>query len=286
MDEYVKSNKALWNDWTLINARSADYDLEGFKQHKNSLHPLELGEVGDVSGKSLLHLQCHFGKDTLSWAQLGANVTGVDFSENAIDLARSLSAELEIPANFVLSDLYRLPEVLEGEFDIVFTSYGVLGWLPDIELWGKIVAHYLKPGGTFYIAEVHPFVWIFDDSGEPADLKVIYSYFHKEPLRFDVKGSYADPDADYVGVEYGWNHTLSDYINALIGAGLQIEHLHEFPFLGWKALPFMEEHEDGLWYLPEGKDKIPLLFSLKATKPKDIDTSGPAVESGSEFFAG
>ena len=264
MDEYRKSNRELWNAWTHINANSEVYDLEAFKRGEQSLHTLELEEVGDVSGKSLLHLQCHFGKDTLSWARLGAEVTGVDFSEEGIKLARSLSEELNIPAKFVLSDIYDLPNTLSGQFDIVFTSYGVLGWLPDMKRWGEIVAHFLKPGGTFYVAEVHPFIWVFDD--DASDFNVKYSYFHKEPLRFDVKGSYADPDADYTGVEYGWNHTMSDYINALISAGLQIEFLHEFPYICWRALPFMEEREKGWWYLPEDRAMIPLMFSIKATR--------------------
>ena len=264
MDEYRKSNQELWNAWTHINANSEFYDLEAFKHGKQSLNDLELEEMGDVSGKSLLHLQCHFGKDTLSWARLGAEVTGVDFSEEGIKLARSLSEELNIPAKFVLSDIYDLPNALSGQFDIIFTSYGVLGWLPDMKRWGEIVAHFLKPGGTFYVAEVHPFLWVFDD--DASDFKMKYSYFDKEPLRLDVKGSYADPDADYTGVEYGWNHTMSDYINALVSAGLQIEFLHEFPYMAWRALPFMEEHEKGLWYLPDDRTMIPLMFSIKATR--------------------
>src|SRR5215218_6632110 len=139
MDDYRKSNLELWNNWAEINAASSSYDVEGFKQGNVGLNSLELAEIGDVSGKTLLHLQCHFGKDTLSWARLGAKVTGVDFSEQAIGLARSLSEELGIRARFVCSDVYDLPEVLNGEFDIVFTSCGVLGWLPDLERWAQVV---------------------------------------------------------------------------------------------------------------------------------------------------
>jgi SAM-dependent methyltransferase len=244
------------------------YNSARFKAGRSSLKDLELREIGGVQGKSLLHLQCHFGHDTLSWARLGATVTGADFSERAIELARSLSKDLEIPARFVLSDLYSLPDALHDTFDVVFTSYGALAWLPDIPRWGQVVAHFLKPGGTFYVADAHPFLQVFDDD-DKSDLKVRYPYFQgPEPLKFEVKGSYADPDADYTGVEYGWNHTVGDYINALIDAGLRIEFFHEFPFMGWQALPFMQKGEDGLWRLPDGTDKkIPLLFSLKATKP-------------------
>src|SRR3954469_10522902 len=248
MDGYFEANKKLWNDWTLLHETSDDYDLEGFRREPMSLRSLELAEVGDVAGKSLLHVQCHFGKDTLSWAKLGATVTGADFSENSVALARSLSEELQIPATFVLSNVYDLPNVLEGQFDIVYTSYGVLGWLPDIERWGQVVGRFVKPGGMFYIAEVHPFAWVFDDDDSASNLTLRYPYFQgQEPLKFDVKGSYAAPESEYTGVEYGWNHTIGDYVNALIKAGLRIEYLHECPFLPWKAFPFMEKDAEGWW---------------------------------------
>ncbi|HYP41033.1 MAG TPA: class I SAM-dependent methyltransferase [Chloroflexia bacterium] len=267
MDEYLRSNQKLWNDWTDIHEKSAFYDVESFKAGKFRLDSIEKEELGDVRGKSLLHLQCHFGIDTLSWANLGAIVTGVDFSDKAIALARSLSEEMKIPATFVHSNVYDLPKNLSGQFDIVFTSYGVLGWLPDIEAWAKVVAHFLKPGGTFFVVEIHPTAWMFDEEG--GELKVKYSYFPTpEPLKFDVKGSYADPEHEYRGVEYGWSHSLSEYINSLIGAGLRIESFKEYPHLLWKAFPFMEKGEDGWWRLTGQKGEIPLMFSIKATKPE------------------
>ncbi|MDQ3705735.1 MAG: methyltransferase domain-containing protein [Chloroflexota bacterium] len=264
MDQYLESNRALWNAWTDLHERSPAYDVEGFKKGKFRLHSVEKQELGDVSGKTLLHLQCHFGLDTLSWANLGATVTGVDFSDKAIALARRLSEETGIPATFVHSNVYDLPDVLEGQFDIVFTSYGVLGWLPDIDRWAQVVAHFLKPGGTFYIAEVHPIVWIWN-ADHPDTLVREFSYFHKEPLRIETVGSYASAE-DYRGVEYGWNHTLSDYINGLIKAGLTIQQFDEYPFLTWKNFPWMVEDEQGYWRMPEGQESIPLMFTLKATK--------------------
>lgn len=266
MDEYLRSNQKLWNDWTDIHEKSAFYDVESFKAGKFRLDSIEKEELGDVRGKSLLHLQCHFGIDTLSWANLGAIVTGVDFSDKAIALARSLSEEMKIPATFVHSNVYDLPQNLSGQFDIVFTSYGVLGWLPDIEAWAKVVAHFLKPGGTFLVVDIHPIVWAFDEDNE-SELKLRYSYFPTpEPIKLDVKGSYADPDHEYRGVEYGWNHSLSEYINSLIEAGLRIVSLNEYPYLVWKAFPFMERGEDGWWRLTGQKGEIPLMFSIKATK--------------------
>ncbi len=266
MDEYIEANRKLWNHWTDIHEKSTFYNVEGFKTQRVRLHPLEREELGDVQGKTLLHLQCHFGIDTLSWAGLGAVVTGADFSEKAIALARSLSEEMGVPARFVCSDLYSLPDTLEGQFDIVYTSHGALGWLPDMGRWGEVVAHFLKPGGTFYVIEVHPTAQVFDDE-HPTDLVPKYPYFQKEPIKLDVQGSYADPTHEYQGVEYGWNHTMADYINALINAGLRIEFLHEFPFMAWQEFPFMERGEDRWWKLPGGAEMIPLMFSIKATKP-------------------
>jgi SAM-dependent methyltransferase len=265
MDKYLESNRALWDLWTRFHVKSKFYDVEGFKAGRITLHPIEREALGDVSGKSLL--QCHFGLDTLSWARLGARVTGVDFSEEAIGTAQALSTELGIEANFVRSNPYDLPAVLSGEFDIIFTSYGVLGWLPDLGKWGEVVGHFLKPGGTFFIVEGHPLALVFDDADGVTDLRVAYDYFQTvEPLVFPTKGSYADREADYEGVEYGWNHSLSDILNALISAGLRIEYLREYPFLAWKALPFMELDGERWWRLPRPFHQIPLMFSLKATK--------------------
>ena len=177
MDNYMKNNRAHWNEITPIHAQSDFYDLEGFKKGRSSmLYPIEIDEMGDVGGKSLLHLQCHFGMDTLSWARLGAKVTGVDFSDKAIELACSLSKELNIEANFVLSNIYDLPENLKGEFDIVYTSGGVLCWLHNLKRWAEIIAHFLKPGGFFYILEGHPFSCVFDDSSDATELKVKYGF--------------------------------------------------------------------------------------------------------------
>ena len=267
--KYFETNLKRWNELVDINVKSKCYDLEGFKSGKTSLLSVELEEVGDVNGKSLLHLQCHFGKDTLSWARLGAHVTGVDFSTRAIELAQQLSTEISIEATFIQSDIYELDQVSleQNSFDIVFTSNGAIYWLPNLKKWAQLISSYLKPNGFFYILDSHPTGNIFDDECED-DLIVRYPYFHQtQPLEFDEEGSYADEGAKLANTkEYGWVHDMGSIVNSLIEAGLQIDFIHEFPFVAWKMLPFLEEKQDGWWYLPETYLQVPLTFSLKATK--------------------
>lgn len=273
MNEYMESNRRLWNDWTDIHEHSTLYDVPGFKAGQLRLDSVER-ELGDVSGKTLLHLQCHFGLGTLSWARLGARVTGVDFSDRAIALARRLSAETGIPAEFVCADIYDLPSVLTGQFDVVFTSQGVLAWLPDLREWAQVVAHFLKPGGTFYLVEAHPFAYVLDDenSDEP---RLRYPYSDSHVMCFDVQGSYADRESDYRGVEYSWAHGIGDILTSLIDAGLVIRSFQEYPFMSWKMLQFMEQDADGWWRLPDRFPPIPLMFSLRAAKPQ----TAPEAES-------
>lgn len=268
MNEYLQANQKRWDQLTIEHENSPFYDLAGFKAGKDRLRSIELTELGDVAGKTLLHLQCHFGLDTLAWARRGAIVTGVDFSQNAITLAQSLSQELNIPAQFYRSDIYELPRVLSDKFDIVFTSYGVLHGLPDLRRWGEIIAHYLKPGGIFYIVEDHPFFRVFRAKPE-GEFKAERSYFFsEEPQRIEATGSYATNNKGTGGVSYVWDHSLGEVINSLVDAGLRIEFLHEFPYAARAKFPFMEQGEDGWWRLPPHQHgTIPFLFSLQARKP-------------------
>ena len=264
-EEYRRANRDLWDEYTRINAASKMYDLAGFKAGRNALHALEIEELGDVQGKSLLHLQCHFGLDTLSWARLGAQVTGVDFSPDAVRLARSLADELELPARFIHSDLYDLPNHLDETFDIVFTSYGVLTWLPDIPNWAQVAARYVRPGGTFYIAEFHPAACMFSDESD--QLEVNEDYFNIKMLTFPVQGSYADRTAATQSkTSYEWNYPLGTVVSSLINAGLRLEFLHEFDYSVYQGFKFLVQGKDGLWRVPEDMPKIPLLFSIRAHK--------------------
>lgn len=268
MDEYMNANKELWDKLTKIHHKSEFYNVEGFLKGNQTLDPIEIEELPDLSGKKVLHLMCHFGMDTLSLARLGADATGVDFSSEAIELAKELSKTAEIDARFVCSNVYDLPGKLREHFDVVFTSGGVIMWLPDLKEWAKVIAHFLNPGGFFYIREFHPFGYVFDDEDDVTDLRVRYPYFQgKKPLKFEAEGSYASGDAKTGKVpSFEWNHRISEIINALIDSGLTIDFFHEFPMTTYKALPFMIEKEPGKWILPENEDKIPLMFSLKATK--------------------
>ncbi len=267
MDRYIENNKVHWNEITPVHERSDMYDVAGFKAGRCALKPAELREIGnDVAGKTMLHLQCHFGLDTLSWARRGAIVTGVDFSDKAVTLARQLSEETAIPADFICSDIHSLTAVLDKQFDIVFTSYGVLCWLPDLGKWAEIINHFLKPGGFFYIVEGHPVMNIFDNEPGVKALTVRWSYFNNPEWLDEKPGrDYADAAFTAQNGTSEWAHSLSEIVNALIGAGLRIDFIHESPEGFYKALPFMVQDKEGIWRI-EG-DKLPLTFSIKATKP-------------------
>ncbi len=270
-DDYLDNNRRLWNEWALINARSDLYQLAEFKSGMIKLNPLEIQEVGNVRGKRLLHLQCHFGMDTLSWAKLGAEVTGVDFSDQAIHMAQELSREMKIPGRFLCCPVEDLPSQLDepASFDIVFTSYGVIPWLPDLKIWAQNINYYLKPGGFFYIAEMHPFAMIFDDSDGLDDWQVGYPYFHDDVMKFNVEGSYSDRTAPMkTRISYEWQHPLGEIISLLSATGMRLDYLHEFPFTVYKMFAFTELCEDGYWRPPETLKPMPLVFSMHWTKPE------------------
>jgi SAM-dependent methyltransferase len=275
------ANLALWNRWTRIHEQSAFYDVEGFKAGATSLWPVERDELGPFvhEGTTLLHLQCHFGLDTLSWARLGAEVVGLDLSDEAIALARRLAEEVGLSsrAEFVCSDLYDADAHLgDRRFDVVFVSWGAINWLPDLDRWAAIIARHLRPGGTLYVAEMHPFAETIDDEAPKGVIRVRYPYF-RDPARpavDAVHGSYAAPDADTTGLfAYYWQHDFAEILGALTGAGLRIEHLHEFPFSPAPFFDWMVQDEDRWWWLPasEGgyRKDLPFTFSLRATRPTD-----------------
>lgn len=268
-ETFLEANKALWNQWAALHIDSDFYRVAEFRAGASTLKRIESAELTNVAGKSLLHLLCHLGLDTLSWARQGAMVTGVDLSDEAIRLAQELSAQTNLPARFICSSIYDLPNVLDETFDIVFTSYGVLHWLSDSARWGQIIARFLKPGGIFYIVEDHPMMRVFDSRGT-MEMHVGNPYFFRsEPHQMQASGSYAAKGDEDTPVKtfYIWDHSLSEIINSLINAGLVIEFLYEFPFASRQKFPMLVQDAQGLWRMPGELDgTIPFLFSLQARK--------------------
>ncbi len=266
--QYYDAIQKMWDEFAKVNYQSEVYQTKEFLKGKTSLNSIELDELGKfVKGKSLLHLQCHFGLDTLSWARQGAKVTGVDISGKAINLARQLAKNAKIEATFVESNIYDLPKNLDEKYDIVFTSYGVLCWLNDLKRWAEIIAQFLKLGGIFYIAEFHRFIWVFDWD-DPNDFVLKNNYFHDpEPIGYTVSGSFADGNKTTEKLDgYEWSHSLSDVINSIISAGLQIKFFNEFSKAPFQRFPFLKKSVDGYWRYDHSEIQLPLVFTLMAKK--------------------
>jgi SAM-dependent methyltransferase len=271
MDEYRSANRANWDDRVAIHWKPDGYDADGFIADPTRISGVvrrDAGTLGDVRGKRLLHLQCHFGMDTLSWARLGAQVTGVDFSEEAIAAARRMSDESGTPGRFVLSELYASPEALSGEvFDVVYTGVGAINWLPDIADWARVVAGFVAPGGIFYIREGHPILWTLD--WDVTDrLEARFPYFETtDPVPWDEDSTYAGSGTVDHQRTYEWNHGIGEIFTALTQAGLRVVHLVEHRELEWQGHPMMVEGEDGLWRFPnEVVERVPVMYTMMATR--------------------
>jgi SAM-dependent methyltransferase len=269
--EGIESNRKLWDAWTTAHVGSEFYDVDGFVDDP-AARPFDsiVSEVlGEVAGERVLHLQCHFGLDTIRLALAGAEATGVDFSAEGVTSARALAKRMNVDVRFVRGNVLALPAEIEHEaFDLVFTSYGVLGWLPDLAAWADSIATRLAPGGRFAIVELHPFAWVFDEVSEEPPLTLRYPYFTSEAMVGAMQGSYAAPDSDVTGTSYEWMHTFEEILTALLERGLVIESLREYPLLAWQGFPFMvPAGEPGMWRLPDDAGDVPLMFSLTARKP-------------------
>lgn len=260
---YLEINRQLWNSKTPHHLASEFYDVEGFMKGRNTLNAPEIGLLGDVSGKHILHLQCHFGQDTISLSRMGASVTGVDFSEKAIEAAKDLAIQTNSQAKFICCDIYSLPQHADSKFDSVFTSYGTIGWLPDIKKWAGVVSHFLKPGGKFVFVEFHPVVWMMDGAFK----EIAYSYFNREAIVEEEEGTYADRSAPVKNVSVGWNHSLAEVAGALLDAGLQLTSFDEYDYSPYNCFNNMVEEEPGKFRVAHLAGKLPLLYSLTARKP-------------------
>jgi ubiquinone/menaquinone biosynthesis C-methylase UbiE len=263
-EDYVAINKKTWNEKTAIHFSSKFYDNDNFLKGHSSLNSIELDLLGDLKGKTILHLQCHFGQDSISLARLGAKVTGVDFSDKAIERARYLAQETKSDATFICCNIYDLPAYLDQEFDLVFTSYGTIGWLPDIDKWAEIVSRYLKPNGEFVFVEFHPVVWMFDANFE----KVKYNYFNSEAIIETESGTYADKKAEITQEVVTWNHSLSEVMQSLIKHGLVINDFNEYDYSPYDCFSHTTEFEPNKFRITHLQNHIPMVYSILAKRTK------------------
>jgi SAM-dependent methyltransferase len=261
---YFDANRESWNLRTNIHAESEFYDLAAWKAGANSLKSIELDALGNVAGRSLLHLQCHFGQDTLSWGRMGASVTGCDISEEAIQLARQLAvADGQPDAQFVCANVFDLRAHLEGQFDIVFTSYGTIGWLPDLEPWAAVIAHFLKPGGVFFIADFHPVVWMFNDDFT----QLTYPYLKGEVIATEQTYTYTGDQLPRNITEYGWNHGIGEILTALSTAGLHLDWMREYSYSPYDCFANTVRGDDGNFRIKGLEDIIPMVYAIHCTRP-------------------
>ena len=262
--DYLAINKSAWNKRTHTHVASKFYDVAGFLLGKCALQEIELSEL-EVQGKSLLHLQCHFGLDTLSWARKGAQVTGIDLSSTAIEKGNALTLQAGLAAEFICTDVYGTADKVSKQYDIVFTSYGALCWLPDLDLWAQVVSDCLKSGGQFYMVEFHPLEALFDG----------YSYFSQAEPDVDEEGTYTENCSGEKDTLITWPHSIADIINALLRTGLRLEHYNEFDFSPYNCFEGLVEEvhvqasgERVLRYVMQHKQqRVPLSYSISAKKP-------------------
>jgi 2-polyprenyl-3-methyl-5-hydroxy-6-metoxy-1,4-benzoquinol methylase len=270
--DWRELNRANWDDRVPVHLASEYYDVAGFRSGVSSLRPFEPAEAGDVTGKRLVHLQCHVGLDTLSWARMGAQVTGLDFSEPAIKAARSLAADLAADASFVVADVYDAVSALGGRrFDVVYTGTGALVWLPDMTRWAQVVAALLEPGGFLYLVEAHPFAQILD---EVQGTNVTLDYFQEQPWVEDHLYTYTDGPALMHTRSVGFQHGLGQVVTSLAAAGLRIEFLTEHDFDCFQRFQSLER--SGREYrTPAGHPRIPMMYSLRARRPPTDTSTSP-----------
>lgn len=258
---YKEINKQGWNNRVEAHMKSDFYDLKGFLDGNSSLNEIELRLLGDLRGKSVLHLQCHFGQDSISLGRLGAKVMGVDLSDKAIEQAKLLAAQTSVDASFICCDLYDLPSYLDEQFDRVFTSYGTIGWLPDLDRWANLISRFLKPDGKLVFVEFHPVVWMFDD-----DFRTLkYSYFNTGAIIESETGTYADKEATGSHQFVSWNHGVGEVLNSLLKCGLEINSFEEFDYSPYNCFEGTIEIEPKKFRIKHLGNKIPMIYALTAT---------------------
>ena len=259
---YLEINQELWNKKTSAHIQSDFYNVKNILKGESALIGPEVSLLDDINGKDVIHLQCHFGLDSLSLARLGARVIGLDFSDEAIAQAQELYKDQEVDLDFIVSDVYSAREHTIKEFDMVFTTYGTIGWLPDLELWAKTISSLLKPGGKLVFAEFHPVVWMFDDKFK----KIDYSYFNKEEIEIISQGTYANKQASIKAKEISWNHPLDEVFGALINNGLEIKAFQEYDFSPYPCFDPMIKIGENQFQIKGLEGKIPMMYTIMAQK--------------------
>ena len=260
--DYFEINKQTWNNKVPVHLASDFYNQEAFLNGKNSLPEIDIELLGNIEGKSILHLQCHFGQDSISMARMGAKVTGIDLSDKAIEEAQKINSTLNLNAKFICCNVYDTLDYVKEQFDIVYTSYGTIGWLPDLDKWANVISKSLKTGGKLIFIEFHPVLWMFDD-----DFKEIkYHYHNEKPIIEEYTGTYANKEADIKTDYIGWNHSLSEVFSSLINQGLQIQHFKEYDYSPYNCFNETIEFEKGKFRIKHLENKIPMLYSIIAFK--------------------
>lgn len=262
---FFESNRKAWDIKTPIHVESDFYDLKTFEQTGSSLYSIEKNELTDVSNKKILHLQCHFGLDTLSLAKLGAECVGVDFSEISINKAKELGEKFSSNTTFINANVYDIESYLSyNYFDIIYCSYGAITWLPDLREWARILSSFLKPNGIFYIVDFHPLL-IALNYLDNSEIQLSY-YNNEKPIEKVRKGTYTNTNANIEVTEYTWNHSISEIVNSLIQNHFEIEYLNEFDFVPFNCFSNLIKNNDGNWQVKNHKGLYPLCFSIKARR--------------------
>ncbi len=271
MDTFYEANRKNWDERAAIHAASEMYGLDDFIADPSRIANVVAFDqpwLGDLTGISTIHLQCHIGTDTLSLARLGATVTGLDQSPASLAQAEQLFTACDTPGTFELANVYDAVEALGETYDLVYTGVGALNWLPDIERWADVVAKLLNPGGRLYLREAHPMAMALDETVTDR-LVVRYPYFETEqPMTFDEPQTYTDGEQKITNTRtYEWSHGIGEVVSALLGRGMTLTALEEHRGLDWKFFEHMV-HEDNQWKLPaEQRDLVPMMYTVVAHKP-------------------
>ncbi len=261
--DIFEQNRESWNNRAEVHYDSDFYNNKAFIEGESSLNSIELDLLGNIKGQRVLHAMCHFGQDSLSMARMGGEVTAFDISDKAIQKAEELARTIGVKANFITTSYYDLPQVLDEQFDLFFTTYGVLGWLPDLDKWAEIAAQFTKTGGRLILVEFHPVIWMYDDQFQ----KIEYNYFNEEMITTE-DSSYTDKNSEVKNRFNSWNHSLSEVMSALINAGFRIEKFQEFNYSPYDCFSNTKEISKGKFRIKNFDNKVPMVYAIEALKPQ------------------